>query len=229
MLNLNLNSWDDSHELLIKSLAEQAQVSAVLHRRAHEHFENRNLRYQLPIIILSVLSGSANFISSSFPDIQKHIVLGVGGLSIFTSIVSSISQYLKLAESSEGHRISSYAWDKLYSRLNIHLGMRREDRDLPMDFINVAQTDFIRLVEMSPDVPPAISHAVKSRHKRTLTTLNAPVSLSGFKPVSIYGLHIDMDAIPFPVDYTPNRLSLESPPSTPSASSTSTPSESSKC
>jgi hypothetical protein len=212
--------WDDSHELLIKSLAEQAQVSAVLHRRAYEYFEHRNIRYQLPIIILSVFSGSANFISSSFPEVQKHIVIGVGALSILTSIISSISQYLKLAESSEGHRIAAYAWDKLYSRLNIHLGMKREDRDVPMDFINVAQTDYLRLVEMSPDVPPTISHEVKSRHKRTLSSVQSPVVVSGFKPVSIYGTEIDVDAIPYPIDMTPTRhMSIASPPPTPSISS----------
>jgi hypothetical protein len=212
-------SWDDSHELLVKALAEQAQVSAVLHRRAYEHFEQRNLRYQLPVIILSVFSGSANFISSSFPEVQKHIVLGVGTLSILTSIISSVSQYLKLAESSEGHRIAAYAWDKLYSRLNIHLGMKREDRDPPMDYINVAQVDFLRLVEMSPDVPPSISHEVKSRYKRTLSSVQSPIVVSGFKPVSIYGTEIDVDRIPYPIDITPHRLSLASPPSTPSASS----------
>lgn len=215
-------SWDDSHELLVKALAEQAQVSAVLHRRAYEHFEQRNLRYQLPIIILSVFSGSANFISSSFPEVQKHIVLGVGALSIMTSIISSVSQYLKLAESSEGHRIAAYAWDKLYSRLNIHLGMKREDRDQPpMDYINAAQTDYLRLVEMSPDVPPSISHEVKSRYKRTLSSIQSPIVVSGFKPVSIYGTEIDVDRIPYPIDITPRHMSLASPPPSSPSSLTS--------
>ena len=50
------------------------------------------------IIILSVMCGSGNFVSTSFPDNQDTIILGVGVLSIITSIISSIAQYLKLAE-----------------------------------------------------------------------------------------------------------------------------------
>lgn len=211
--------WDQSHDAVLKELAEESQVSSYLHRKAYEHFERRNLCYQLPVIILSVFSGSANFISANFPEVQKHIVIGVGGLSIITSIISSVSQYLKLAESAEAHRIACYAWEKLFSRLNIHLHLKREDRDDPIAFINGVQVEYLRLKEMSPDVPPTICHEAKVRHRKTIGNLMSPVVVSGFRPVTPYGSEADALKIPFPVDLMSPRGSIASPPSTSSHSS----------
>ena len=56
------------------------------------------------------MCGSGNFVSTSFPENQDTIILGVGVLSIITSIISSIAQYLKLAEKSEAHRIAYVSW-----------------------------------------------------------------------------------------------------------------------
>ena len=220
MTDIMAHVWDNSHEQVIAELAEESQVAAYLHRMAYEYFNRRNMKFQLPVIILSVFSGSANFVSANFPEVQKYIVIGVGGLSILTSIISSVSQYLKLGEAAEGHRLCYYQYEKLYSRLNIHLHMKREDRDPPVDFIKAVQVEYLRLKELSPDIPPLITHAAKVKHRRTLATVQSPVVISGFKPVKPYGTEIDVDRIPFPVDVTPNRhMSLASPPLTPSASS----------
>ena len=62
------------------------------------------------------MCGSGNFVSTSFPDNQDMIILGVGVLSIFTSIISSVAQYLKLAEKSEAHRIAFVSWEKFYNK-----------------------------------------------------------------------------------------------------------------
>ncbi len=130
-----------------------------------------------------MLSGSANFISSSFPGQQGYIVLGVGGISIMTSIISSISQFLKLGEYAEGHRIAYNAWEKFYARINIQLKMRRDNRENANEFLIQAQAEYLRLKEMSPDVPANISREVSSKNKETLINMHAPVLISGFRPV----------------------------------------------
>ena len=58
--------WHDSVEALLKSIGEECQIKAKIHRMMFEHYSKRNLKYQLPVIILSVLSGSGNFIASNF-------------------------------------------------------------------------------------------------------------------------------------------------------------------
>jgi hypothetical protein len=182
--------WHQSHELVLVELSEEAQISAHLHKRAYEHFSRRNVQFQMPIIILSVLSGSANFISSSskFADYQPFIVLGVGGVSILTSIISSVSQFLKLGEYAEGHRIAYSSWEKYYARLNIQLKLKRENRDPANDFTSTAQAEYLRLKEMSPDVPTHISTAVRRKNKNALRNIHAPVEVTGFRPVRPFGM-----------------------------------------
>jgi hypothetical protein len=175
--------WHESHEKVLVELSEEAQINAYLHKKAYEHFSAKNIRYQLPIIILSVISGSANFISSSFADQQQYIVLGVGGLSILTSIISSVSQFLKLGEYAEGHRIAYNSWEKYFARLNIQLKLKRENRDDANEFTLTAQSEYLRLKEMSPDIPFDIATNVRRRNKEALRHLHAPVVISGFRPV----------------------------------------------
>ena len=175
--------WHESHEKVLVELSEEAQISAYMHKKAYEHFSAKNIRYQLPIIILSVISGSANFISSSFAAFQQYIVLGVGGLSILTSIISSVSQFLKLGEFAEGHRIAYNSWEKYFARLNIQLKLKRENRDDANEFTMTAQSEYLRLKEMSPDVPFAIANNVRRRNKEALRHIHAPVMISGFRPV----------------------------------------------
>lgn len=181
--------WHESHELVLVELSEEAQINAYLHKRAYEHFSRRNVQFQMPIIILSVLSGSANFISSSskFADYQPFIVLGVGGVSILTSIISSVSQFLKLGEYAEGHRIAYSSWEKYYARLNIQLKLKRENRDPANDFTSTAQAEYLRLKEMSPGVPTHISENVRRKNKVALKNIHAPVEVTGFRPVRPFG------------------------------------------
>ena len=100
LINDEKERWHESNELFLSKLGDESQLQSICHMYSHEEFSNRSRKFQLPIIILSVISGSGNFVSSSFPDYQELIILGVGVLSIFTSIISSIAQYLKLAEKS---------------------------------------------------------------------------------------------------------------------------------
>jgi hypothetical protein len=185
--------WHESHEKVLVELSEESQISSYMHKLAHEYYSRKNIQYQLPIIILSVLSGSANFISSSFEKQQAYIVLGVGGISIMTSIISSISQFLKLGEYAEGHRIANNAWEKFYARINIQLKMRRENRENANEFLIQAQSEYLRLKEMSPDVPPNISREVSTKNKHTLINMHAPVLISGFRPVKPFHDDVETD------------------------------------
>ncbi len=187
--------WHESHELVLVELSEEAQISAHLHKRAYEHYSRRNVQFQMPVIVLSVLSGSANFISSSskFADYQPYIVLGVGGVSILTSIISSVSQFLKLGEFAEGHRIAYSSWEKYYARVSIQLKLKRENRDPANDFTSTAQAEYLRLKEMSPDVPTHIATNVRRKNKATLRNLHAPVEVTGFRPVRPFNAADDTD------------------------------------
>lgn len=188
----NKIEWDESLEKILTELADEAQINAYLHKHAHEYYTKQNIKYQLPIIVLSALSGSGNFISANFPAVANFIVLGIGGVSIFTSIISSVAQFLKVSQLSESHRISYLSWEKFHSTLKFQLNRRRDARDNIKDFISLIIPEYQRLKEISNDIPKHILDSVK-RDKKNLSKMQVPYLLNGFHPTIPYTDNNDDD------------------------------------
>ena len=182
--NKNIN-WDDSIEKILSELGDEAQINAFLHKHSQIYYTRENIKYQLPIIVLSALSGTGNFISSNFPDYAETIVLAVGGLSIFTSILSSVAQFLKVSQLSENHRISYLSWEKFHSTIKFQLNKKRKSRDNIKDFMSLVFPEYQRLKEISADIPKHISENVKN-NKKKLGNMQVPYMLNGFHPVVSY-------------------------------------------
>ena len=177
--------WDDSVEKILSELGDEAQINAYLHKKAHEYYTIQNIKYQLPIIILSAVSGTGNFISSNFPAYQQIIVLAVGGLSIFTSIISSVAQFLKVSQLSESHRMSYLSWEKFHSNIKFQLKKKRGIRENLKEFLSVVVPEYQRLKEISANIPKHICDNVK-RNKKNFKNMQVPYLLNGFHPVIPY-------------------------------------------
>ena len=177
--------WDDSIESILAELGDEAQINAYLHKMANIHFTNKNIKFQLPIIILSALSGTGNFVSNNFPDYQQIIILAIGGISIFTSIISSVAQFLKVSQLSENHRISYLAWEKFYSTIKFQIRQKRASRDNLRDFISIVIPEYQRLKEISADIPKHICEKVKKK-KKNIHKMQVPYLINGFHPVIPY-------------------------------------------
>ena len=180
--NIQQNEWDESVEHILSELADEAQINAFLHKKSNEYYTTQNIKYQLPIIIFSALSGTGNFISSHFPDYSAIIILGVGGLSICTSIISSVAQFLKVSQLSESHRMSYLSWEKFHSNIKFQLNKRRVSRDNLKDFLSLIVPEYQRLKELSACIPLHICDDVK-RNKKNLKNMQVPYMLNGFHPV----------------------------------------------
>ena len=165
---MNGEIWHKSNEIFFKSLGDEAQLQALCHMKSHEEFSNRSRKYQLPIIILSVMCGSGNFVSTSFPDNQDTIILGVGLVSIVTSIISSIAQYLKLAEKSEAHRIAFVSWEKFYNNIRFQLSKRREEREELINYMSSVTNEYQRLQEISPLLPDNTTKSILYHKKKII-------------------------------------------------------------
>ena len=177
--------WDESIENILSELGDEAQINAFLHKKAQAYYTIQNIKYQLPIIILSALSGTGNFISSNFPSYSQYIILGVGGMSIFTSIISSVAQFLQISQLSENHRISYLSWEKFHSTIKFQLNKKRASRDNIKDFISLIIPEYQRLKEISADIPKHISESIKN-NKKKLGNMQVPYMLNGFHPVLPY-------------------------------------------
>ena len=156
--------WNDSLEQLTAKLADEAQVMAKLHKTHHESFSRKHRRLNLPVVILSTLCASLNFFSGSVEkNIERWIIVGCGVLSVVTSILSSISQFLKLAEKSGSHLVAENLWLRFYNRLIFQLKLTVNMRQNPEDFLVEIENEYQRLYEMSPDIQ---SHFI-AKMKRT--------------------------------------------------------------
>ena len=178
-------TWDDAIEKILSEMGDEAQINAYLHKKAQEHFTIKNIKFQLPIIILSALSGTGNFISANFPAYSEYIILGVGGVSIFTSIISSVAQFLQVSQLSENHRMSYLSWEKFHSTIKFQLNKRRIARDNIKDFISLIIPEYQRLKEISADIPKHILEIIKN-NKKKLKDMQVPYMLNGFHPVKPY-------------------------------------------
>jgi hypothetical protein len=174
--------WEDSIEKILSELGDEAQINAYLHKKANEYYTTQNIKYQLPIIVLSAVSGTGNFISANFPSYAQTIVLAVGGISIFTSIISSVAQFLKVSQLSESHRISYLSWEKFHSNIKFQLNKRRASREPIKDFLSYVVPEYQRMKEMSASIPKHICEQVK-RNKKNLKNMQIPYMLNGFHPV----------------------------------------------
>ena len=164
--NIDDMIWHDSIERILSELADEAQINSYLHNKAHLFYSAKNIRYQLPIIILSAISGSGNFVSTNFPSVSNYIIIGIGCLSIVTSIISSVAQFLKLSELSEGNRMSYLNWEKFHHNIKFQLRKKRTFRDNIKEFLNNILQEYQRLKEISPIIPNHISDIIRKKRKK---------------------------------------------------------------
>ena len=177
--------WEDSIENILSEIGDESQINAYMHKKAQAYYTKENIKYQLPIIVLSALSGTGNFVSANFPAYTSIIILAVGGVSIFTSILSSVAQFLKVSQLSESHRMSYLSWEKFHSTIKFQLNKRRSNRDDLKDFLSLIVPEYQRLKEISADIPKHIYEQVK-KNKKNLNKMQIPYMLNGFHPVVPY-------------------------------------------
>jgi hypothetical protein len=104
------------------------------------------------------VTGTANFAQDKITNEKdKNIfVMVVGGLNICAAIITTISQFLKVSEMNEGHRVASYSWGKYYRNIKTELAKHPLDRTNPTDLIATAKEEYDRLLELSPMIPKKV-------------------------------------------------------------------------
>ena len=93
----NEPEWDESHEKVLIEWADKAQCFRWLHGKSFNNYRTRAMWYTIPVIIMSTITGTANFAQERFPaDIKVLAVMMIGGVNLIAGIITTISQYLKI-------------------------------------------------------------------------------------------------------------------------------------
>ena len=146
--------WKDDQERMLKKWADKALCFKMMHERANKRFWCLNAWFNIPVIVISTITGTGNFASGSFGDgSDQTFIFALGALNIFAGILATIASYTNVAQKLEAHRFSTISWDKYARKLQIELSKSRKDRAKAKDYIKQAAEDYDRLIEMSPILP----------------------------------------------------------------------------
>ena len=62
------DTWEEQHEIILKNWGEISACYGWMHDRAYRHYKVKNMHYAIPVIILSTLTGTANFAQQNIPE-----------------------------------------------------------------------------------------------------------------------------------------------------------------
>ena len=158
--------WTDECEELLAEWSEKASCYRWLHGRCEKSYRKWYYCFSIPVIILSTLTGAANVGMDSFvPAENKSIASAiVGGVNIFAGIISTLQNFLKVAELMEAHRIAGVSWGKLQRNIAIELALDPSRRVLQGDFLKLSRAEYDRLIEAGPIIDDNIINQFNSKY-----------------------------------------------------------------
>jgi hypothetical protein len=145
--------WSPENEMIMVEWCDVAQCYKWLNSRSHQKYSTMNAWFTIPAIVLSTISGTASFAQTSLPtDYQVYSPMAIGAINIFIGVLTTVHQYLKIAELNEAHRVSSISWDKFARNIRIELAKKPDERMDAGHFLKLNRQEFDRLMETSPTV-----------------------------------------------------------------------------
>lgn len=140
-------------EELLREYADKAQCYRIMHTWDYNDYRLQTMWFTIPVIILSTLTGTANFAQSSFPkELEEYAPMMIGSVNIIAGIITTLSQFLRLNELQEGHRIAALSWGKYSRNLKYELSRHPSDRTPVTEMMKISKQEFDRLMETSPPI-----------------------------------------------------------------------------
>ena len=177
--------WHPSQEKILKTWGEASACYRYMHNHAYLVFKKQSMRFTLPVIVLSTITGTANFAQSSFPpNMRSSAPAIIGGLNLIAGIIATIMQFLKINELMEGCRVASLQYGKLSRTIRLELSLPIQERSCDGSvMIETCRAEYDRLIEQSPPLPYAIIQAFEKQF---------PDDSEFFKPEIMHIQPIDM-------------------------------------
>ncbi len=150
------NGWNRQLENLVAEWADKASCYQWMHQKTEVRFQRFNYYFTIPVIVMSTLTGTANFATSSIASgeqEQKLVTFGIGAISLIAGIISTVANFLRYAQGSEAHRVAAISWGKFQRFISIELSLHPNERMDAMSFLKMGRIELDRLIEQSPPIP----------------------------------------------------------------------------
>ncbi len=180
--------WNDTEVKLLKKWGEQAASYRVLHNRAYRKYKYLTALFTIPVIIISTLTGTANFsqgtIIQIYPSFDLYLPLVIGALNLISGIVTTIGQFLRVSELNEANRNASISYGKFARNISTELSLPPNERTYSgLDFIQICRNEMDRLIEQSPEISMKIIS--KFEHNKKFENIIKP-ELINISEIEVY-------------------------------------------
>lgn len=187
------NSWNSAHETLLASIGDKANCMRWMHTQSQIYYDRWNFWLSIPSVTLTALAGATTIgLTQLNPTAQTYITIVVGIVTISTGVLTSINQLIKAPQCSEGHRIASIAYGKLYRVISNELALRRDQRTNAQEFLKVIRVEQDRLEESCPVIHSNIIRRFNKKVESNVT-LEKPEIVG-----ELDHIHVNMSSKPPP-------------------------------
>jgi len=151
---ISIIDWSIQHEKILIEWADKATCYKWMHDKTTREFAKKNRWFTIPVIIMSTVTGTANFAQNNIPtEYLTAATMAIGAVNLLAGILTTIQQFLKISELNESHRVSSISWGKLNRNIKIELAKSPLERTPVTPFIKACKEEFDRLIETSQGIP----------------------------------------------------------------------------
>jgi hypothetical protein len=183
------NGWTVSLETLVAEWADKASCYRWMHDKAAARFASSNLYLTFPVILLSTITGTASFgINGLLPDdpvYPKYAGAAIGIVSLIIALIQTMSNTLRFAQQSEGHRVAGISWGKFQRFIGIELSLHPDERMDAISFLKMARVEQDRLIEQSPAIPESIIKMFEIEHRKR-TDIKRPEIAGGVEHTRVF-------------------------------------------
>jgi len=154
----NYKIWHQQQESILKSWGEASACYRYIHFQAFLMYKKKYMRTTLPVIVLSTLTGTANFAMSDVPENLKQVAQqSIGAANLIAGLIATISTFLKLSENTEAHKNAAFTFGKFSRKIRLELALPLKDRTKDgAIMIEECKAEYDRMLEQQPDIPKAI-------------------------------------------------------------------------
>lgn len=177
--------WTEMLEEYFASTGEKAHCLSWCHKRAEQLYSNRRTWIDLPVIVISAVTGFLSAGSTTMFDDPKASSVALGVCSLFVSVLNTAGSYYGWAKRSEGHRISAIHYARLYRSISVELSLPRLERMQPNDFLKHVRDQYDRLQEISPLIPPEIIHEFQTKFS-SYKEISKPEEANGLEKITVF-------------------------------------------
>jgi len=170
--------WNEEDDIILKEWVDKSACFKWLHEKSYKIYKKQYLRLMIPVIIISTLTGAANFALERIPsaEYQGYASLVVGTFNIIAAIISTVAQFLKTAELKEGHNIAAKSWDKFNRTVKLELQKKPKERTPKNEIFKTAMKEYDRLVELSPDIPNRVLEEFKNIYRNAIDLIKPEIA-----------------------------------------------------